>query len=60
MSCGHCVAAVERAIETQDGIDSFSVSLENSEVVVTGSPDISKVLAAIEEEGYEVSLISEK
>lgn len=59
MSCAHCVTAVEGVIEAQDGIDSFSVSLENGEATVAGCPDIDKLLSAIVEEGYEATLISE-
>ncbi len=58
MSCGHCVAAVEGAIQAQDGIESYSVSLDDEEAVITGAPDINKLLAAIVEEGYEATLIS--
>jgi copper chaperone len=59
MSCGHCVAAVESAIEAQGGIDSYSVSLDDGEAVVTGVPDVDKLITAIVEEGYEAILISE-
>jgi len=58
MSCGHCVAAVEKALKDQEGVDSVSVSLEEAEALVSGSPDRQALLDAIVEEGYEAELIS--
>ena len=34
MSCGHCVATVERALETLEGVESVGVSLETKMVIV--------------------------
>ena len=34
MSCGHCVATVERALETLEGVESVDVSLETKMVIV--------------------------
>ncbi len=54
MTCGHCVAAVERAVRAVPGTGAVSVSLEHGTVHVSGAPDPAAVRAAIVEEGYEV------
>ena len=53
MTCGHCVAAVTRAVEALPGVQSVSVDRESGQVVVEGSPDKAALLAAIIDEGYE-------
>ncbi len=53
MRCEHCVRAVGRALAAVEGVDSVvEVNLERGEAVVEGIPDISTLLAAVEEEGY--------
>ena len=54
MTCGHCVAAVSRAVRAVPGTGDVSVSLDRGEVTVQGDPDPGAVRAAIAEEGYEV------
>ena len=56
MSCGHCVAAVTRALEKVPGVEKAAVSLEKSEAVVTGSAEPGVLLKAIREEGYQADL----
>lgn len=55
MSCGHCVAAVEKALKSQDGVRSATVDLQQGSADVeydetTVAPD--QLIAAIEGEGY--------
>ncbi len=58
MSCGHCVAAVEKAVTAVPGVESVEVSLEsNSAEVVGGLPHAA--IAAIREAGYEARPIAE-
>ncbi|MBW4035362.1 MAG: heavy-metal-associated domain-containing protein [Proteobacteria bacterium] len=54
MTCGHCVAAVTKAVNTVPLVESVKVDLQRGEVVVGGSPDAVAVRNAIVEEGYEV------
>lgn len=54
MSCGHCKAAVEKALNVLSGVETVSVNLEQKEVVVTGSAPREEVANAIEEAGYDV------
>ena len=56
MSCGHCVAAVTKALERIPGVEQADVSLEQAEAVVTGSAAADQLLAAIREEGYQAEL----
>ncbi len=58
MSCGHCVASVEKAVSAVPGVESVVVSLEsNSAEVEGGLPH--QAIDAIREAGYEASPIAE-
>ena len=52
MSCGHCKAAVERAIAAQDAGAKVAVDLAAHEISVEGALSADKVMAALAEEGY--------
>jgi copper chaperone len=58
MSCGHCVAAVKRAIEGLHGVGRAEVTLDPPRATVSYDPakvaprDLAK---AVEEEGYTAS-----
>lgn len=54
MTCGHCVAAVSRAVRAVPGAEDVAVDLGRGEVAVWGNPDERAVRDAISEEGYEV------
>lgn len=56
MTCGHCSARVEKALNTIDGVDSIKVELSTKDVTINISKDIDeKVLEdAIVDAGYEV------
>lgn len=54
MACEHCVVAVERALDTVDGIDRFSVRVGFAEVRATRWTERTVILSAIENEGYRV------
>jgi len=56
MSCGHCVAAVTKALEKIPGVEKADVNLEQAQAVVTGSADTEQLLAAVREEGYQAAL----
>ncbi len=55
MTCGHCVAAVTRAVKAVPAVEDVSVDLEHGLVTVAGSPDQRAVRDAITEEGYKVA-----
>ncbi|WP_059104917.1 copper chaperone CopZ [Shouchella shacheensis] len=57
MSCGHCVASIEKAVGGLQGVESVSVSLENHSVDVTYAPSelsLETVKEEIEDQGYDV------
>lgn len=54
MTCGHCVAAVTKAVQAIPEVENVSVDLATGTVTVTGTPDARAVRDAIAEEGYEV------
>ena len=54
MSCGHCKAAVEKALQAVAGVQTAAVDLEKKQAIVTGDAPLAALCAAIEEAGYEV------
>lgn len=55
MSCGHCVKAVEKALDQVHGVQSRSVQVGSARITfdpAQASPD--RILEAIREEGYQV------
>ncbi|MBO8171749.1 MAG: copper chaperone CopZ [Bacillaceae bacterium] len=57
MSCGHCVKAVEGALNKLDGVSSAKVSLEENNVTVEyddSKVGVDQMKEAIEEQGYDV------
>ncbi len=54
MTCGHCEMAVKKALAAVPGVERVvSVDRAQQEAVVEGAPDVSALVAAIEEEGYQ-------
>ncbi len=55
MSCGHCVAAVQRALAAVPGVEEvLEVSLERGEARLRGAAPLERLRAAVEAEGYRV------
>ena len=53
MTCGHCEAAVDKALSALPGVSRVvTVSRDDERVVVEGDADVQALIAAIEEEGY--------
>ncbi len=54
MTCQHCERAVSEALAGVSGVDEVvSVNHERDEATVEGSPDVSALISAVKEEGYE-------
>ena len=56
MTCGGCVAAVERVLRALDGVGKVAVSLERGEASVEYAPErvqVSDLREAIEDAGYD-------
>ena len=55
MSCGHCVAAVESALNGIEGVVAAQISLESGSVTVETDVevDVERLLSAVIEAGYD-------
>ncbi len=56
MSCGHCKAAVEKAVASVDAQAKVDVDLENRTVQVETTAANDALIAALKEEGYEATV----
>jgi copper chaperone CopZ len=52
MTCGHCSAAVKKALEGVDGVSEARVDLAAGRATVVGSAPVSVLVQAVEAEGY--------
>jgi copper chaperone len=55
MTCGHCVAAVKKALEKVPGVTAAHVELEAGRAQVEGDPSLAALLAAVQDEGYQAA-----
>lgn len=60
MSCAACVARVEKAVNSVDGVNSCSVSLLTNSMGVEGSADSNAIIKAVENAGYGATLTDSK
>lgn len=52
MTCGHCVAAVKKALEKVPGVTAAEVELASGRARVDGEPSLDALMAAVQDEGY--------
>ena len=59
MMCGHCEAAVKKALEALEGVETAEVSHEKGTAVVTMSGDVSDEMLkkTVEDKDYQVTAI---
>ncbi len=55
MSCGHCVAAIEKAVLSKDPAAIVSCDLEQSTVDIKGQQTTDDLIEVIRAAGYELS-----
>ena len=55
MTCGHCQAAVKRALEKVAGVTAAQVDLASGRAMVSGTAPLAALLAAVQEEGYKAA-----
>ena len=60
MSCAACVARVEKAVNSVDGVNSCSVSLLTNSMGVEGSADTNAIIKAVTDAGYGASIKDSK
>lgn len=58
MTCGHCTAAVKKALESVSGVTHADVDLANGRARVDGQADTSQLVAAVQDEGYQASPVA--
>jgi len=52
MSCGHCVAAIEKALAASDSATKAEFDLESHTVSVDSSQSVPTILAVLKDAGY--------
>lgn len=52
MKCAGCVATVEQALTSLEGVESVTVSLEDKKATVTGSADPAILAQAVTDAGF--------
>jgi copper chaperone len=58
MTCGHCAAAITRAVQGVDGVAGCEVDLEAKRVRVRSALPPTDFVAALEEIGFSPSLVA--
>ena len=53
MTCGHCTAAVKKALEKVAGVASADVDLAAGRAKVSGTAPVDALIAAVVDEGYQ-------
>ena len=56
MTCGHCVKAVTRAVQSQDAAAQVEVDLAGKQVRVQSAMAVEQILTAIRDEGYQAEV----
>lgn len=57
MTCGHCVHAVSKALQSVAGVENVSVNLDAGRASVHGNAELSALIRAVEEEGYKAKAV---
>ncbi|MCK5748736.1 heavy-metal-associated domain-containing protein [Oricola sp.] len=57
MSCGHCVAAIEKTVKNVDPDVEIACDLANKTVEVNSALPASDIIAAIKEAGYDSDVL---
>jgi copper chaperone len=55
MTCGHCTAAVKKALERVAGVESAEVDLAAGRARIAGNADAALLVAAVQDEGYQAT-----
>jgi copper chaperone len=55
MTCGHCTAAVKKALERVPGVAGAEVDLATGRARVAGTADATMLVAAVQDEGYQAA-----
>ena len=58
MTCNHCVKNASRALEGVEGVEVVEVRLEPGSATVSGTAEVTQLIAAVKEAGYEAESAS--
>lgn len=58
MTCGHCVAAVTKALKSVPGVDTAEVNLDRQQGVVKGTADAARLVEAVKGQGYGAEVVA--
>jgi copper chaperone len=58
MSCGHCVATIEKTIHALDPKAVIACDLDHKEVTVTSAIDSARIAGALAEASFESTLLA--
>jgi len=58
MSCGHCLNAVNRALQAVPGVEIRSVQIGRAEVAVPSPETAEAVVAAVAQAGYHATAVA--
>lgn len=58
MTCGSCVSLLERSLKTVPGVEAATVDLRKETATVEGDADVSALVATIEDEGYQATVVT--
>ena len=58
MTCGSCVSILERSLKTVPGVETATVDLSKETATVEGSADPSALVATIEDEGCQATVVN--
>lgn len=56
MTCKHCVKNATRALEDVQGVQTADVRLDPGSATIKGSADLTQLIVAIKEVGYEAQV----
>jgi copper chaperone CopZ len=57
MTCGHCVAAVSKALKSVPGVQDAQVELAGGSARVQGSANAQALVKAVQDEGYTAQVL---
>jgi copper chaperone len=57
VTCGHCKAAIESSLAAVAGVERSEVDLEHKTVAVVGTASNVVIVAAIDDAGYDATLL---
>jgi copper chaperone len=58
MTCNHCVKNASRVLDGIEGVEVVEVRLEPGSATVSGTAEVTQLIAALKEAGYDAESVS--